>query len=75
MFPQNMETQFIGLLCVCVCYSKSLLVHLWHSSAALPDFLSSDWLHHGLANEGVWGCGDSWGRKKVKVEKEKEWNV
>ncbi len=38
--------------CVCVCFSESLLVHLWHSSAALPGLLSSDWLHHGLENEG-----------------------
>ena len=35
--------------------SGFLLVHLWHPAAALSGHLPSDWLHHGLEDEGVQG--------------------
>lgn len=33
--------------------SGFLLVSVWLPAAALPPHLSSDWLHHGLEDEGV----------------------
>lgn len=34
-------------------FSGFLLVHLRHAAAALPAHVSSDWVHHGLEDEGV----------------------
>lgn len=59
---------------VFLCCSGFILIPLRDSSAALSGQLPSHRLYHGLANEGVWGCGESSrGWKKVKVEH--EWSV
>ena len=34
-------------------FSELLLVHVWNAAAAVPAHVSSDWLHHGLEDEGV----------------------
>ena len=43
-----------AFVCVCVLVlSGFVCVHLWNPAAAVFAHLSSDWLYHGLEDEGV----------------------
>lgn len=46
--------------------SEFLLGHLRHAAALVSGHLPSDWLHHGLEDEGVWG-GSKYSRCRKRV--------
>ncbi len=43
----------LNLIYLFLC-SEFLFVHLWHAAASVPCYMSSDWIHHGLEDEGVY---------------------
>lgn len=44
---------FCSLTFTLFSFSEFLLVRVRHTAAAVPGHMSSDWIHHGLEDEGV----------------------
>lgn len=52
-FLKSQDAEFIFEYTNVFCSSELLLLHLRYPAAAVSGHMSSDWLHHGLEDEGV----------------------